>query len=364
MNIAILHDRFPGIGGGERFVIEAARVLDCPIYTMYVARGVEVPDDVEIVPIKQRKYTGLVTRHFLEWKNAGMNPLETLNVMLDMTDAGGELSEYDVVLESAPLSKSYVPRTGQTVIQYPHSPPRWLYDLYQTRLGGLDYPIIGSIIRLYADVHRSLDIARNNYVDGFIANSEVVADRIERYYGREAAVVYPPVRGDWRDDGDDGYFVTWSRLTPDKRIELIVDAFRGLDAELKIAGEGPERRRLEPGSPDNVEWMGFVDDIESVVSRASAVVYAPRSEDFGLVGAEALLAGKPLIGVDEGYTAYQVEEGVTGTKFEPTVFGLRRAIDGFDPGDYDTETIAQIGKKYRIDFFRPKLRAAIMSVVG
>ncbi|MFB6200926.1 MAG: glycosyltransferase, partial [Halorhabdus sp.] len=41
--------------------------------------------------------------------------------------------------------------------------------------------------------------------------------------------------------------------------------------------------------------------------------------DFGLVGAEALMAGKPLIGVNEGFTRYQVEDGVIGKVFEQTV---------------------------------------------
>jgi glycosyltransferase involved in cell wall biosynthesis len=336
------------MGGGERFVIEAARILDAPIYTMYVANGVRVPDDVTVVPIRQEKYTRGLSGRLLEWKNEGANPLETLSVALDLTDAHHELTEYDVLLESAPLSKSYVPPVEQTVLHYPHSPPRWLYDLYRERLAGLDYPGIEFVLKGYAKVWRALDKEGNDYVDRFVANSELVRDRIQRYYDRDAAVIYPPVTGDWRNDGDDGYFVTWSRLAPEKRIDLIVDAFAGLDERLVVVGDGQERDRLERKARghENIDLLGYVENVPEVVSRATAVVYAPKNEDFGLVGAEALTAGKPLIGVDEGYTRQQVVEGRTGVRFDPSVESLREAVERFDPDDFDADEIRQFARRY------------------
>ncbi|WP_266075052.1 glycosyltransferase [Haladaptatus caseinilyticus] len=356
-NVAVLHDRFPGMGGGERFAIEAARVLDAPIYTTYVANGVHLPDDVTVVPIHQEKYTRGLSGRFLEWKNEGMNPLETLSVALDLTDAHDELATYDVLLESAPLSKSYVPPVEQTVLHYPHSPPRWLYDLYRERLTGFDYPGVRFALKAYAKGWRALDKEANDYVDRFVANSELVRDRIQRYYGRDAAVVYPPVIGDWYNDGDDGYFVTWSRLAPEKRIDLVVDAFAELDDRLVVVGDGQERERLERKARDcdNIELLGYVNNIEEVVSRATAVVYAPKDEDFGLVGAEALSAGKPLIGVNEGYTRQQVVDGTTGLRFEPTVDSLRAAVERFDPDDFDGGEIQQFAERYERTTFEEAL---------
>ncbi|WP_231184935.1 glycosyltransferase [Haladaptatus sp. DYF46] len=360
-DVAILHDRFPAMGGGERFAIEAARVLDAPIFTMYVADGVESPDDVTIVPIRQGKYTRGLSGHLLEWKNEGMNPLETMSVALDWTDAHDELANYDVVLESAPLSKSYVPPVDQTVLHYPHSPPRWLYDLYRERLAAFDYPGVQLALKGYAKWWRTLDKEANDYIDRFVANSELVRDRIQRYYNRDATVVYPPVTGDWRDEGDDGYFVTWSRLAPEKRIGLVIDAFAGLDERLLVVGDGKERERLERKARphDNVELLGFLPDVEDVVSRATAVVYAPKDEDFGLVGAEALTAGKPLIGVNEGYTRQQVVEGKTGLGFAPTVRSLRETVEAFDPDDFDTDDIQEFARRYDRRTFAQSLREVV-----
>ncbi|WP_232423788.1 glycosyltransferase [Haladaptatus paucihalophilus] len=356
-DVAILHDRFPAMGGGERFAIEAARVLDAPIYTMYVAGDVAVPDDVTIVPIRQEKYTRGLSGRLLEWKNEGMNPLETLSVAVDLTDAHDELATYDVLFESAPLSKSYVPPVEQTVLHYPHSPPRWLYDLFRERLSEFDYPGVGFALKGYAKAWRTLDKEGNEYVDRFVANSELVRDRIQRYYDREAAVVYPPVTGDWRNEGDDGYFVTWSRLAPEKRIDLIVDAFAGLEERLLVVGDGEERERLERKARglENVELRGYVPNVENIVSRATAVVYAPKNEDFGLVGAEALTAGKPLIGVNEGYTRHQVVEGRTGIRFDPTVGSLREAVERFDPDDFDAEEIQRFARRYDRSTFAESL---------
>jgi len=217
-------------------------------------------------------------------------------------------------------------------------------------------------VKAYAKLWRALDKEANDYVDTFVANSELIRDRIRRYYGLDSEVVYPPVTGNWRNEGDDGYFVTWSRLAPEKRIDLIVKAFTGLDERLVVAGDGEQRSKLEhlAAGHDNIEIRGFVDDIESVVANATAVIYTPKQEDFGLVGAETLLAGKPLLGVNEGFTRYQVNPGVTGELFEPTVDSIRATVREFDPAEYNTENIQDEAHKYRYEKFENQLRSLVL----
>jgi glycosyltransferase involved in cell wall biosynthesis len=364
-NLAILHDRFPGIGGGEKFAIEAARVLDAPIYTMYVYPGTDIPDDIEVISIRQDKHRSGISRRMVGRKNEGVNPLETLSVAMDMTDAHPDLVDYDIILSSAPLSKHYVPTTDQHVIHYPHSPPRWLYDLFRERMSSFDYPVVRFVLKAYAKWWRALDKEANDYVDTFVANSELIRDRIQRFYDRDAEVVYPPITGDWRNEGDGDYFVTWSRLAPEKRINLIVEAFTELDEQVIIAGDGEQREKLEAMADghDNIEIRGFVKDIESLVANATAVVYAPKQEDFGMVGAEAMMAGKPLLGVDEGFTRYQVEPGVTGERFEPTVDGIREAVHKFDASQYESEDIQAKAEQYQYDGFQQQLREVVKQAI-
>ena len=69
-------------------------------------------------------------------------------------------------------------------------------------------------------------------VDGFLANSRFVAERIARYYGRQAEVLPPPVDVDFfagEDAGaegeDGGYCLVVTALAPYKRVELAITAF-------------------------------------------------------------------------------------------------------------------------------------------
>jgi len=209
-----------------------------------------------------------------------------------------------------------------------------------------------------------IDKEANDYIDQFIANSEVVQSRIRRYYDQDAEVIYPPVSGNWRNEGNDGYFVTWSRLDPKKRMDLVIEAFGQLDEHLIVAGTGPKESQLKQlaAKYENVEMRGYVDDIESLVATATAVVYAPIEEDFGIVGAEALCAGKPLIGVNEGFTQHQVTPE-TGVTFSPTVESLIAAIESFDAEEYDSKTIQKIAQRYEFDQFEDQIKHTVYEVI-
>lgn len=74
------------------------------------------------------------------------------------------------------------------------------------------------------------------------------------------------------------------------------------------------------------------------------------------------MAGKPLLGVNEGFTKYQVTEGVTGELFEPTVEDVRHAVREFDPDDYDPEEIREAGRAYDVTHFRDGIRRVVAEV--
>lgn len=70
-----------------------------------------------------------------------------------------------------------------------------------------------------------------------------------------------------------------------------------------------------------------------------------------MVGAEAMMAGKPLLGVNEGFTRYQVDPGVTGKRFEPTTEGIREIIRAFDASQYDSGEIQSVAQRYSYEEF-------------
>lgn len=100
--------------------------------------------------------------------------------------------------------------------------------------------------------------------------------------------------------------LTVRRLVPRMGVDVLLDAWRRLspdDGLLLIAGDGPLRAELERDSPDNVRFVGSVDDglLASYYRAANVCVVPSRSlEGFGLVALEALACGTPVIVTDVG----------------------------------------------------------------
>lgn len=96
-------------------------------------------------------------------------------------------------------------------------------------------------------------------------------------------------------------------LKPQKGLDLLLRAWarRGptlADARLRIAGDGPERAALQAlaralGLEGQVEWLGGLhpEQVPLALAEAHALVLPSRQETFGVVLAEALMAGRPVL---------------------------------------------------------------------
>ena len=107
---------------------------------------------------------------------------------------------------------------------------------------------------------RIWDCRTTNGVDHFVANSQFIARRIKKVYGRDADVIYPPVDVEsfnFCSEKED-YYVTASRLVPYKRVDLIVDAFSAMpDKKLVVIGDGSEMKKIKSKAAGNVEILGY-----------------------------------------------------------------------------------------------------------
>ncbi len=213
--------------------------------------------------------------------------------------------------------------------------------------------------------------------DRYVVNSELVKRRVERYWGvpsEKISVVYPPVDTHEYDPNDKEtgeYYVTLSRLDWHKDIDGIVRAFNDLESRLLVAGDGPERERLERLAGDNVEFLGYVDEVEKrrLLAGAKAFVFNGRNEDFGIAPVEALAAGTPLLGVEEGMTQFQVVDGKNGYTHTrageggpPLVETVRRfETEGVD---WSPSEIAAFADRFSVDAFHEGMRAAVDAAVS
>jgi len=177
-------------------------------------------------------------------------------------------------------------------------------------------------------------------------------------------VVYPPVDVDQysqRERAD--YYLAYSRLIPEKRMGRIVRAFDGLDERLVVGGAGEERDRLERIAPDNVEFVGYMPEDEKLrrLGEAEALLFNAENEDFGLIPVEAFASGTPVLGVDEGYTKFQIEEGDNGYTHAPDPTSIRESVERFEADGvaWSRDRIETYAQRYSLDRFREEMCAAV-----
>jgi len=116
-------------------------------------------------------------------------------------------------------------------------------------------------------------------------------------------------------------FLYAGRLDRSKGPDALVTAAAGLDAEIRIAGDGPERHLLEEAArkTSNVKILGPLEParVGEEIAAARAVVAPSRClETFGFAAAEAMLRGVPVVARRRGGLAEIVEESGGGLLFE------------------------------------------------
>ncbi len=177
-----------------------------------------------------------------------------------------DVSKHEIILSSShAVAKGILTGPDQLHISYVHSPIRYAWDLQHQYLreAGLDKGIKSYIARMLLHKIRLWDCRTANGVDHFIANSQFIARRIKKVYGRDADVIYPPVdvnRFELNFNKED-YFFTASRLVPYKRIDLIVEAFSEMpNRKLVVIGDGPEMQKIKSKAKTNIEILGYQPD--------------------------------------------------------------------------------------------------------
>jgi glycosyltransferase involved in cell wall biosynthesis len=195
-----------------------------------------------------------------------------------------DLSEYDLVISSShAVAKGVLTGPDQVHVSYVHSPMRYAWDLQPDYLrGGNGRGLTGLALRAVLHYLRMWDVRTVHGVDAIAANSQFIARRIAKAYGKSAQVIYPPVdvrRFTVGSGARDPFYVCISRLMPYKRVDLIIDAFRELpDRRLRVIGTGPELKQLAKTAPGNVELLGHQPDevVQETLQRAQALVFQGR----------------------------------------------------------------------------------------
>jgi glycosyltransferase involved in cell wall biosynthesis len=120
-------------------------------------------------------------------------------------------------------------------------------------------------------------------------------------------------------------FVYVGRLAAEKRVDVVLDAFRRAAAlvprgviHLIIAGTGPQAAALKASAADGVSFLGFLDRrsaLPDLYANSDAFVFSSLTETLGLVVLEAMASGLPVIAAPAGGVRDHLRHGLNGVEY-------------------------------------------------
>jgi len=266
-------------------------------------------------------------------------------------------------------------RTAPKLV-YAHTPARYVWTPELDRRGD------SAAARLASALLKPLDRGRAQEPVAIAANSAFVAQRIRETWEREASVIHPPIdvgafarpvelttqEESMLEGLPDQFLLGASRFVQYKRLDLAIAAGAAAGLPVVLAGDGPDRDRLEAIATQRREHVVFVPRpphavLVELFRRATAFVFAPI-EDFGIMPVEAMAAGTPVVANAIGGAAESVVDGVTGAHVSDwaDAAALRSAVERAAAADPE----ACIARAYQFDVpvFEERIRAWVAQHAG
>ncbi len=373
IRVALAHDWLVGMRGGEKVLERLAQTYGpTDLYTMVHKSAIRHADAIEACTIHTGQLqnwpggSGRLRRWYLP-----LYPriVDSIQLPADCFDI--------LISTSSAFIKSLKPpvgRNGKPIphLCYCHTPARYLWDQQADYAGSSVKSRMRSAgLSASSAWLREYDKRTASRVTHFLANSKHTARRIKRAYGRESTVVHPPVDVGYYDvdsqlDRRDFYLVV-SALEPYKRVDLAIEAAKQAGLRLVIAGDGSERDRLRAlaaGGRGEIMFVGLksLQDIRELYQRARALLF-PGQEDFGIVPVEAMACGCPIIAYNIGGSEDWMGDGCGITFESQTSDSIQSAIQEFDKGTWDANTIRTNALRFHPERFDEAMRTQVEQVM-
>jgi glycosyltransferase involved in cell wall biosynthesis len=355
MKLALVHDYLIQDGGAEK-VLDVFQGLwpEAPTYTLLF-------DPKKLPTFKGRD----IRTSFLENLPLGRRKYQWYLPLMPSATEHYDLSPYDIVLSStSAFAKGVITRDDAVHMCYCHTPTRYLWSDTHSYIEELRVPsIVKKMLPPMLSRLRLWDRQAADRVDVFVANSQTVRRRIQKYYRRDAHVIHPPVdthRFSVSHKPKE-YFLTGGRLVAYKRYDLVVEAANKTGIPLKIFGSGPIEKDLRKMAKGTVEFLGRVPNEKQAELYANARAFIhPQEEDFGITPVESMASGRPVIAYRRGGAIETVEEGLSGEFFDEQSWEeLADHLIRFNDSSYDPQTIKAHAEQFSRERFTHEMQSLI-----
>lgn len=370
MKVAIVHEWLTTYAGSEKALEQIVGLF--PEADLFCV--------VDFLPEHQRGFLGghEITTTFIQNFPLARKKYRSYLPLMPFAINRFDLSGYDLVISSNhAVANGVRTTTEQLHVSYTYSPMRYAWDLREQYLkeSNLDKGIKGFTARLVLSLLKKWDYRKAQDIDYFIAISDFIKDRIWRSYGKKSVVIYPPVDTEFYKVGavKSDFYLVASRMVPYKMTSLIVSAFADmLEKKLVVIGDGPDFERVKKCAGDNVEILGYRDDLvlREYLQKAKALIFAAE-EDFGILPVEAQACGTPVIGYGKGGLLETVngvgEDNPTGVFFdEQNERSIVNAVHVFEEntGKFTVENCRKNALRFSERDFSARFKRYIDGIVG
>jgi len=370
MKIALVHDYIKEYGGAEGVLETFSDIFPtADIYTTLYQPNFLGPHASRL----KKKWANRIHTSFFQHIPFVEKLISPLRLISPLAFKSFDFSNYDLIITSA--TGAYFPNSlnkkNAKLICYCHTPPRYLYGYPTARVVTNKYLLF--FIDIINHVLRLLDSKYSENVDQYIANSQEVSSRIQKFYRRDSIVIYPPVdlpspQNSKFQISNSKLYLTGGRLAHAKRFDLVISAAIKLDLNLKVFGRdfanNESHLKSLAKNHKNIEFLGEITNQEkyNLLQQATAFINPGANEDFGIANPEALSCGCPVIAHNSGGPKETIISGKTGLLFDTlTTTGLTQAILDFQKLKISRQDCITQGNKFATSIFIEKIKKLVAS---
>jgi glycosyltransferase involved in cell wall biosynthesis len=351
--VGLVHDFLVDVRGAERVFLQLCEMWpEAPIFTaVYDESGTE-----------GRFARRTIHTSLLQRLRPSARTFRALFPLYPAAIESFDLSGFDLVVSSSSAWAHGVLCDESTVhVSYCHNPFRYAWNDRDSTLARRRNPVTRAFLRDAFRRWRHWDRTTAQRTNRYVTNSRLTQNRIRAYFGRDAAVVHPPVDTRRFSPGRIGdYYAIVSELMPHKQIDVAIEAFNNLRWPLVVVGDGPAWRRMRQLAGPYIRFTGRISDAEvAKILQGARALIVTAVEEFGIAAVEAQAAGRPVIARGQGGVLDTVVDGITGCFWLGGAEELAEAVLKFDDAAVNPEDCVRNAGRFSVGNFRQGIRTEI-----